>query len=155
MLATMFWLCPKSSLRVLFLFTMKEFVVLTPEVTSTITQVSSWSINDQSRVLQLSLTPSISHVEYVCQVGLSRLVIKSCWCVFVRSHLHLSLVHTLSHFSEVLTTGLPFDSRTITPPLIRSTVFQNSVEALSKSFQVAFPTSNLINLHAGHPESWT
>jgi len=93
-----------------FVFITKESLALTHGVTLTVAQVLSWLINDQSQVSHLSLTPSVSHVEHVGLDGLGHLVVKSCWCVFARAHVHLSLIHTLSYFLEVSTTGLPYDS---------------------------------------------
>lgn len=67
---------------VLGVFAMKASVALTHRVTFIVTQVSLQSINDQSRLSDLSLAPSVSHVEHVCLDVLSRFVIESCECVF-------------------------------------------------------------------------
>jgi len=95
-------------------FTMKTFFTFAHEVTFPVAQASSQSTNDQSQVSCLSLVPLVSHVEHVCMDGLSHFIIESCKCVFAGSHMHLSLGHTLSHFSDVLMTELPCDSQTIT-----------------------------------------
>jgi len=73
-------------------------------------------------------------------------------CV-VRSHMHLSLVHTLSHFAKVMTTKFPSHSWTITLPSARATVTKNNAKEPRKSFQATMPTSKPISLHAGQLES--
>lgn len=55
-------------------------------------------MNYQSRVSHLSLAPLVNHVEHVCLEGLGCFVIEPCECVFVWSHMYLSIIHTLSHF---------------------------------------------------------
>lgn len=77
---------------------MKASIALTHRVTFTVKKVSSRSMKGQSRVSRLLLVVSVSHVEYVCLDGLSCFVIESCECVFVWSPMHLSIIHTLSHF---------------------------------------------------------
>jgi len=49
---------------------MKAFVALAHGVRSSVMQVLSRSMNDQSRVLCLSVTPSVSNVEHVYLYGL-------------------------------------------------------------------------------------
>jgi len=138
---------------VLVVSIVREFVTLTHEVTFTIAQASSWLTNDQSQVSQLSPTPLICHVVHMYLDGLSCLVINSCKCAFTRSHMHLSFIHTLSHFVEVPRTRICSDSQTISPPSTRSTVTQNSAGTPSKSFQATLPVRKLIILHVGEPDS--
>lgn len=117
---------------VLVVFAMKSSFTLTHEVTFTVAQASSRSINDQSQVSHLSLVLLVNHVEHVCMDVLSCFVIEACECVFSWSYIHLSIMPTLSHFVEVLKTRLPSDSRTIIPPSTRSTITQKHQASLSK-----------------------
>lgn len=66
-----------------------------------------------------------------------------------------SLVHTLSHFSEVLRTRSPSGSQIFSSPLNRSNLTQNSVEAPINPFQATLPTRWSINLLAGQLENLT
>ena len=54
------------------------------------------TINHKGRTCRLTL--SMNHVDHVCLNGLSRLIVKSCECVFAWSPMHLSTIHTLSNF---------------------------------------------------------
>lgn len=95
-------------------FTMQTSIALTHGVVCIVMKPSSQSLNDLSQVSCLSLTSSVNHTEYM----LSWWFEASC-CQFMLtmcSQDHVfpsSLTHTLSHFSEVLTTRSPSNSWTL------------------------------------------
>lgn len=82
------------------------------------------SINEWSIMSLVLVTYTIDQFCWTCvSRWFGHLIIKSCECVSVWSLVHLSIVHTLSHFLlKVLMTGLPSNIQTINPSSTRSIV---------------------------------
>ena len=98
MLTTMFWLCSKSSLRMWLLCSLWKHMLHSHTESHSLLGKRLSIMNDQSRVLRLSLTLSVSHVKHMWMDDFGCFIIKSCECVLIWSPMHLSIIHTLSHF---------------------------------------------------------
>ena len=135
----MLWLCSKSSPRMFLLCSLWKHL--------SHSHTKSHSLLWKRHLYQWMVNRDCCTCYLHCQSIMLNMCVWMIWVVSLSSHVrvwfhdHLCIFWSFTHlviFVEVLTTRLPSDSRTITPPSNGSTFNQNSAEASSNLFKLCF-----------------